>query len=108
MQVTIIPNPAFAPTPDQREAFAQVKKHGQIDGVPMTTAMENIRLSGGMYAIKSSAPDAAPSMDLDGMKAEELKVMMVKMNIAPPKKMTKAEAVAMIRAKLDETEMPED
>ena len=113
MDVTLIPNPDFeADTPEKKAAYADVKKRGPIDRVSMATALENIRLSGGMYRIKpEGVPEAsAPlkAMSLDDMSNEDLKVMMLKLGVVPQKQMKRPEVIKMIRLKLAEVEITEE
>ena len=78
----------------------------------MTTAFENIPLSGGMYRIKQEGvPEAsAPlkAMSLDEMSNEDLKVMMLKLGVVPQKQMKRPEVIKMIRLKLAEVEITEE
>lgn len=111
MEVTLIVNPDFKPETDaQKEALAAAKKAGPIERVPMITAVENIRQSGGMYAFKTEA-QTAPSvatMDLDSMPNEELKLMMLRVGVTPQKQMKRPEVIKAIRLKLAEIDIGDD
>jgi hypothetical protein len=111
MDVTLIPNPDFKPeTEAQKAAFVAAKKAGPVERVPMVTAVENIKLSGGMYMIKADvapAPSVA-TMDLDSMATEELKLMMLRVGVTPQKQMKRPEVIKAIRLKLEEIDIADD
>lgn len=113
MDVTLIPNPDFEPSsPDEKARFLDVKKRGELQRVPMATATENIRLSGGMYKIKPEG-EAAPSapnlaLSLDDMSNDDLKLMMLRVGITPQKQMKRPEIIKAIRLKLAEIEITDD
>lgn len=113
MEVTLIPNPDYETTsPADKLTFADVKKRGALERVPMSTARENMRLSGGMYKIKPEA-EAGPSvqtaaMSLDDMSSEDLKLMMLRVGVTPQKQMKRPEVIKAIRLKLAEVEVEDD
>ncbi len=58
--VKIAPVKDFNPTDAaQKTAYAEAKKRGPIE-VAYATAIENVRLSNGMYQIVSDAPEPEP------------------------------------------------
>lgn len=113
MEVTLIPNPNFEPASAAEKAtYAEIVKKGAMERVPMVTARENIRLTGGMYAIKAEA-EAGPSaptaaLSLDDMSNEDLKIMMLKVGITPQKQMKRPEIIKAIRIKLAEVEIVDE
>jgi hypothetical protein len=113
MDVTLIPNPNFeAATPEEKARFLEVEKRGELLRVPMTTATENIKLSGGMYKVKPEAASApsAPNLalSLDDMSNEDLKLMMLRAGVTPQKQMKRPEVIKAIRIKLAEVEIEGD
>lgn len=104
--VDLIPNPNFEPKGDaQTAAFAAVKKHGAINGVAHISAMESIKASGGMYAIKPEVTADAPAAKvivLEDLDAEQIKTMLMLQGIKIKAGMTKDEAIAALRAVMNE------
>jgi hypothetical protein len=104
------PNPNFNPKdPDQKAAFAKIKVE-RPRLLAYVTAMENIRLSGGMYSIISDDVEPAPAAarTLEDHSIEELKVMMLQVGVKPMKQMTKAGIIASIRKALDAVDVVAD
>lgn len=113
MDVTLIPNPNFEPsTKEQKEVFEGVKKRGPLERVAYVVAIDNIRLSGGMYMIKpEGAPEASvptQGMSLEDMSNDDLKIMMLKVGVVPQKQMKRPEVIKAIRLKLAEVEITEE
>lgn len=103
-------NPAFKPTtPAEKSALESALKKGSFD-VDYQTAIENVRLSNGLYEIVTAAAATAQHnpLDLEGMKADDLKVMMLRMGITPLKQMRRAEIIKAIRQKMDAVEVVDD
>ena len=113
MEVTLIPNPNFEPaSPEQKKIFEDVKKRGPLDRVAYVVAIDNMKLSGGMYMIKpeGQAEASVPTLalSLDDMSSEDLKIMMLKLGIVPQKQMKRPEVIKAIRIKLAEVEITDD
>jgi hypothetical protein len=63
--VKIAPAKGFNPADAaQKTAYAEAKKRGAIE-VPYATAIENVKLSGGMYQIVTGAPEPEPEPELE-------------------------------------------
>lgn len=109
--VHIAANPAFKPENSMQKAdFDALKKKGTME-VSYVTAMENIRNSGGMIALKvadAALPQAQGIKALEDMDLVELKQMMLIAGVVPQKQMKKTEVIAAIRKKLDAVEVVED
>lgn len=110
LEVEIELNPAFKPKDAEGKALVEkVRRAGKLK-VDYTTAMENIRNSGGMYRI---VPQAAPvqagaAPDLETMSNESLKLMMANLGIKTEKVMKRPEIIKAIRLKLDDIQIVDD
>jgi hypothetical protein len=101
--VKLAVNPSFkAESQAQKDALAAAKSKGAIE-CDYVTAMENIRLSGGLYAIvtqEAVATTPGPRR-LEDMDSDELKAMMLTAGVVPQKQMKRAEVIKAIRLKLE-------
>ncbi len=88
--------------------FAAAKKAGKIS-VALSTAVENIALSGGMYRIVPAIPNevAAGPRKLSDMPVAELKILMLNLGIKTEKQMTRAQIEGLIQSRLDAIEVIE-
>lgn len=113
--VHITHNPDFrvdksAPDADaQTKALAEVKKAAPVR-VDYVTALENIRISKGMYRILPEAQPVKVQVDsnLAEMSLQELKVMMLNLGVKTTKQMSRSQVITLIEKKLDEVELVED
>jgi len=106
---SIIPNPNFTPTAGQKLQFQAIKELGEISNIPITTAMENVKNSGGMYMIKPAAEEQAiKPLAFEDMGNDELKVYLLRLGIEPQKQMRRAEIIKAIRLKMDAVEIIAD
>lgn len=78
--------------------------------VSYQTALENCRLSGGMYEIapEKTAPAASQLPTLEDMSLDDLKVLMLQTGIKTEKQMTRSQVITAIRGKLEKVELTED
>lgn len=107
--VKLAANPAFKPSESQKAAYDAAKKAGPVD-MDYVTAMENIQLSEGMYAIlpeEPGTPATAPRR-LEDMDLTELKVLMLQLGIKTEKQMKKSDVISLVRRKMDEISISED
>lgn len=109
--VQIEATPGFkAENKAQAEAYEAAVKAG-ILSVPYTTAVENIKLAGGIYrfvpapVVEQGGVDLVP---LHERKADELKMMLLTLGIEPKAGMKKAEMAAAITARLASIETEAD
>jgi hypothetical protein len=104
-------DPAFkAATEDQKRALADAKKAGQIE-VDLSTAIDNIKLSGGMYRLVQDEAvqiEAVKPRTLDDFGNDELKVMLLNLGIKTEKRMTRDQIISLIRTRLDTIEVVEE
>lgn len=106
--VTLIPNPEYRADAATKASFEAAKKRGPFQ-VDYPTALENVKLSGGMYKIQQdeAAQTTAPRQ-LEDMSNEELKLLMLQTGITPQKQMKRAEIIKAIQIKLGEVEITDD
>ena len=100
-------DPGFvAKTPEDEEAVTVAKKQGIIE-VAYDVAIENIRVSNGLYRIMhDTLPEAsvAPA-SLDSMTVDQLKLLAAGQGIVLEGKIKKADLLALIAAKLAAVEV---
>lgn len=110
-ELRIGPNPAFKPTPEQKDVWEKVKT-GRPMVLSYTTAMENVKNSGGMYAVLPDVVQAAPATAVlmpEEMSRDALILTALQMGVDVSKKqMKKAELVKAIRLKMDEVQLLDD
>ena len=72
--------------------------------LPSGTAMENVKLSKGLYRFKAAAPEVTLKTEVnpDEMSNQQLAQVMTSFGKPPRKKMNRASAVAFVRKLLDE------
>ena len=94
-----------------KEVLAAAAKSLKLPGgktMDYATAMENVRLSNGLYEIEQEAP-VAPAVsgprDLEDMTVEELKLIIVQSGVKVEGKAKKADVIAAIRAKMDQIDI---
>lgn len=105
--VKVVPNPDFKPsTPEEKKVFQGLKPHT----VSYIQARENMRAFRGMLIAEIDDPrEPEPGyVPLEKRPIEELKVMMASLGVRTEKKMSKAEVITVIRAKLDDIEVTDD
>ena len=105
--VKIHANPVYENKRDQE--YQAIKKGGVLT-VPYQTALENIRLSQGRFAIapeKKEKP-ARINTELEEMSADDLKVMLLSLGIKTQKTMKKSDVITSIRTKLAGVEIVDD
>lgn len=107
--VKVGPNPAFRPTKDQEAMWQQIKAE-KPKMVSMVTAAENVKLSGGMYAIlpESVAPAASAVLMPEEMSADALKLTALQLGVDLRKPMKKADLVAVVRKAMDAVQFVDD
>lgn len=111
--VKLAPNLAFVPADAaQRAQFEKIKKD-PIKTVPYITAVQNVRLSGGMFRIDAGSQPQPEGLvdegpDLEKMTSGQLKVMLASLGIKTEKKMKRADMIGLIQRKLDEIEVDDD
>lgn len=78
--------------------------------VSYQTALENCRLSGGMYEIapEKNTPVASQAPALEDMDLSDLKVLMLQSGIKTEKQMTRSQVIVAIRKQLEKVELVED
>lgn len=109
--VTIEVNPNFkAEGSDQKSALANAKKVGSKK-VAYQSALEAMRLSGGMYRIapekKEVAASAAPA--IEDMDRNDLLALAISLGMKTSKPMKQSEIVSYVTTRLDKIEiLPED
>ncbi len=105
--VEIHANPSFDNVRDQ--AYLEIKSKGVLK-VSYQTALENIRLSGGRFAILPEKKDKAAriNVDLEDMDLDDLKVMMLSLGVKTQKKMKRTDVITLIRTKMAEVEIVDD
>lgn len=105
--VTLEPNPEY----DHKSSaeYIAIKKRGSFK-VPHLTAIENIRMSKGMYSIAPEKKNKAQriNVDLEDMDPEDLKVMMLSLGVKTTKVMKRPDVIRLIRSKLEGVEIVED
>lgn len=110
--VRIGPTPGFKPSKDQAEAWEKIK--GQSPkSLPYVSAMENVKLSGGMYAILpdlTAAPSVGSAIKMpEEMSRDELTLTALQLGIDMSRKqMKRAEIVKAVRLKMSEVVLLED
>ena len=109
--VKLAANPAYVPSgPEDKKLWEALKKAAPMN-VDYTTAMENIVLSNGLYALVptevGSTQVPAPRR-LEDMDDGELKLALASFGVALTKSMTRADAIGAIRAKMDEMAFADD
>jgi hypothetical protein len=109
--VRVGPNSGFKPSPEQKDAWDKVKS-GHPMVLSYTTAMENVKNSGGMYAI---LPEDAPTVSAtavlmpEDMTRDALILTALQMGVDVSKKqMKKADLVKAIRLKMDDVQLLDD
>lgn len=109
LMVKINVDPNFKPeTAAEKAAFSQAKKNGDVR-VPYSTALENIKISNGMYRIVQESAAAAPkSFDPDNASDDELKLMLASVGAKLEKGMTRPDAVHIVRSALAEFQFSSD
>ena len=107
MMVKIVADPDFKPSANEKAAFAEIKAKGAVE-VSYQVAMDNVRLSGGMYKIEEAAAPPSIVRNLEDMDTQELKLMMLQLGVATEKQMKRAEVITMIRVKLDQVEITDE
>jgi hypothetical protein len=111
--VRVGPNPTYKLPKDPEAAKVAKPLWEQIKGerpktLPYVTAMENLRNSGGMYAI---LPEAAPATSSPGvrmpeeMTADELKLTALQLGVDLTKPMKKADLVKTVRLAMDKVQL---
>ncbi len=122
--VRVGPNPNYKlpalkanPSQEDKDAWNALKaswaavKESRIMSLPYVTAMENLRLSGGMYAI---LPDAAPVATASAirlpeeMTADELKLTALQLGVDLRKPMKKADLITAVRKAMDAVQLMDD
>lgn len=101
--VTIDASPLFDKKSDRD--YVLIKKAGPKT-VSYQTAIENIRLSGGRFAIVPE--DKKPTRintELSDMSPNDLKVMMLSLGIKTEKKMKRSDVISLIKKKMDEVDI---
>lgn len=124
--VRVGPNPAYKlpAKPDAKataEAIAAWRaleanwaavKESRVLNLPYVTAMDNVRNSGGMYAIlpEAEAPGAvAAGIKMpEDMSADELKLTALQLGINMQKPMKKAALIAAVRSAMDAVQIIDD
>ena len=83
--------------------WAKAKKDGAIT-VPAGTALENVKLSKGLYRFVAEAPEVTVKTEInpDDMTNQELAQTMTSFGKPPKKKMTRAVAVAFVKKLLED------
>lgn len=79
--------------------------------IPYVTAMENVVRSEGMIRVKRDEPKTGVKveMNLEDMKTDQLKIMMLTAGVTPTKKqMDRSEIIQSIRTKMAALEVIED
>jgi len=110
LMTEIAANPAFKPSDAaETKAFEAVKKTGTI-ALDYVTALENVKLSKGMYAFVTpkAQPDASAPRTLEDMTGEELEIMMLQSGVTPQKQMKRAEVIKAIRLAMDAVMIEDD
>jgi hypothetical protein len=109
MFATLVVNPEFKPEPSQKAAHEEAKKKGPLVDLPYVTALENVRLSQGMYMLKPTAAEqAAKPRELEDMTNDELKLLMLNTGVKTEKQMKRPEIIKSIRLKLAEIDIVDD
>lgn len=111
--VKLTPNPAFVPADAAQKAVFEKIKKDPIKTVPYITAVQNVRLSGGMFKIDAGTMPQPEGMvdegpDLEKMTVGQLKVMLASLGIKTEKKMKRVDMIGLIQRKLDEIEVEDD
>jgi hypothetical protein len=108
--VKLAASPSFkSDNPVAVAAWKAAKANGPLD-VDYVTAIENVRLSGGIYMIVPEAPQTpVPGpRNLEDMSIDELKIMMLSLGVRSEKKMLKTDIVRLVRAKMGEIEIVDE
>lgn len=108
--VTIEPNPDYKPAPADKAAFEAVKARGPVK-TDISTAMDNMRRSKGMYRLATAAPVAEPASmvkRLEDHENSELVAMALGLGIKIEKQMKKSELVAFLQKKIDAVDIIDD
>jgi hypothetical protein len=110
--VRIGPNPNFRPSKDQAADWALIKGQAPKQ-MTYVSAMENVKLSGGMYAILPD-PQTGPSIGMairmpEEMTRDELTLTALQLGIDMTRKqMKKAELIKAVRLKMDAVVLLDD
>lgn len=90
---------------EAKAAYEAAKKAG-VKSMPYVTAMENIKLSDGMFKIVAEEQALSVSVQsLEDKSNEELKVMLVSLGIKTEKQMRRPDIIRLIRSKLEDIEV---
>ena len=104
VQIEVTDEPkSFADVKFTKEDYLAAKKAGRVT-VPMVTALQNVRLSHGLYRIVNVAPEVQVKSDVnpDEMTNQELAQTMTAFGKPPRKKMARATAVAFVKKLMEE------
>lgn len=104
--VTIVKNPNYEIKHGDKAIYDAIKPKV----VSYQTALENIRLSKGMYMISTAKPEPAASTAprLEDMDLADLKVLMLQTGIKTEKQLTRSQVITLIRKKLEAVDLVED
>lgn len=109
--VRVGPAPGFKPAPAQAETWAKIKGE-QPKTLAYVTAMENVKLSGGMYAIlpDEGAQTVAVGVRMpEDMTRDELVLTALQLGVDMSKKqMKKAELAKAVRLAMEKVALLED
>lgn len=99
--------PGWKPSNDDERAALDAAKKAHLKPMDYVTAMENIRLSKGMYRLKPAAPKGTVKVEtnLDDMSNQELMMMFLNLGGKTKKRMTREGLLISVRKKLDEIEI---
>lgn len=117
-QMTLEPNPQYVPkgkdaaeTAALKAAFETVKARGRVT-VAYAQAMENIRLSGGMYVpIVQEDAEIVTTIrprTVDDWSNDELKTFLINAGLTLEKRVKRADLIMLVQRKLDEVEVADD
>lgn len=111
--VRVGPNPGYKLPKDAssevKAAWAAIQKAIPLS-LPYVSAMENVRNSGGMYAILPDVvvPSASAVRMPEEMQSDELKLTALQLGIDLRKPMKKADLVAAVRKAMDAVQFLDD
>lgn len=109
--VTIEVDPAFAKRGDEEAAIVKaIGPRERSMELAYSTALENVRNSSGLYRIKAEeAPTAARvHMSVDDMDHEQLLLTLLNLGIKPQKRLTRQQAVGLVKKKMGEIEIVDE
>lgn len=110
--VRIGPTPNFKPSKEQVDTWAKIKGENP-KSLPYVSAMENVKLSGGMYSLLPDAAEGpAPGVAIrmpEEMSRDELTLTALQLGVDMSRKqMKKAEIIAAVRQKMDAVVLLDD